>query len=412
MYILFIVTSFWAYGELLIAVEFAKRAYKAGYKPIFLIPPSHKKIIQNHPFKHTMLIPGSGKINRILLQDIEHCYAPKLVILADFLNYHFCERHYGLLPKDLEIFSGKIGTFDDFSWDLTSNRMDTYGFHAKGYGELSLDDYSFYLSPCPLNHPKSDITSKQFCYAHHDNLTWCDEVKKREARKALDIPLDKKVILLTIATWQHTHVAYPQVENFVNISNKMLEHILLQLGDDTFIICVGPEMIFTTNKPTNYRAYKQLQPADFEVCLFASDLFLSSNITSATLAKATLSGIPAIVFFSSVYKQDDKIKQLSNPAFQITPFAQTLFEQVEYCYPFRMFPVGWYDFLTPLVHNNLFCNTLMQVELFDEKGCLEAITDILYNQNVYNQLTLSSKNYLTELEKLPEVNQILEILTQ
>ena len=42
--VLFIVTSFWAYGELAIATEFARQMPGSGYRPLFLIPPSHRAI--------------------------------------------------------------------------------------------------------------------------------------------------------------------------------------------------------------------------------------------------------------------------------------------------------------------------------------------------------------------------------
>ncbi|MCU0285179.1 MAG: DUF6365 family protein, partial [Acidobacteria bacterium] len=122
--ICFIVTSFWAYGELTIAVDFALRAKKAGYEPVFLIPPSHEAIIKQNNIQYLTLIPGARKLNVILLNEIKTKYEPAAVVLADFLNYLFCERHYGLTIDDLAIFPGKIGAFDIYNFETSQGRVD------------------------------------------------------------------------------------------------------------------------------------------------------------------------------------------------------------------------------------------------------------------------------------------------
>ena len=74
-----------------------------GFRPLFLIPPSHRPLITATGLEHQLLIPGAGKINRILLQDIQLVHRPALVVLADFLNFDFCDRHYGLCRDDLRV---------------------------------------------------------------------------------------------------------------------------------------------------------------------------------------------------------------------------------------------------------------------------------------------------------------------
>ena len=44
--VLFIVTSFWAYGELAIATEFAGRMAGTGFRPLFLVPPTHREQVR------------------------------------------------------------------------------------------------------------------------------------------------------------------------------------------------------------------------------------------------------------------------------------------------------------------------------------------------------------------------------
>ena len=159
--VLFIVTSFWAFGELAIALEFAERMDGTGFRPLFLIPPTHRTQVAATGLDYQVMIPGAGKINRIQLADIQHTRQPALVVLADFLNYDFCERHYGLRRADLAVFDCPIGTFDDFSWGRPGAWLDTYGFQAKYQSDITLDGLSFRLRPCPLNNPVEEITEPQ-----------------------------------------------------------------------------------------------------------------------------------------------------------------------------------------------------------------------------------------------------------
>ena len=86
MHVAFLTTSYWAYGELLIALEFAQQLLAAGWQPHFFIPPTHEKTLKAYPFAYTVLMPKLGNVNRVLLQDYEHRCRPQLVILSDFLN--------------------------------------------------------------------------------------------------------------------------------------------------------------------------------------------------------------------------------------------------------------------------------------------------------------------------------------
>ncbi len=409
MRVLFVVTSFWAYGELLIAIEFAKRVRDSGHEPLFLIPPSHEHILQGYPFKYTVLIPGSRRINQILFQDIEHCCSPELVVMADFLNYHFCDRHYGLLPEDLTIFSGRIGTFDNFDWASTHAQLDTYGFRAKGFDTLTLDDYEFWLCPCPLNKPVASPDPRKMCYPLLGHLSWQNAAVKQLARETIAIPRTQKVILLTTATWQHTYKAYPRVQNFVKVCQQVVEHVLRRLDINTRIVSVGPSTLFQDDRPPNYHVYSQLPPAEFEKYILAADLYISNNIASTTLARVLLSGVPTLVLFSSL-NQHDGTANRSAMTFTPTPFIQRALDAVEYCYPFRMFPVGWYAFLNPLVHKNPFCDALLQVELFDEEHFWQAIMDLLYNEALIEKLRGNVIAYRRHLQALPDVAQILSRL--
>lgn len=401
MYILFIVTSFWAYGELTIACEFAKGLKNKNIHPYFLVPPTHKSIMQKSGFPFMTLIPKNGKINRILMQDIEIRYHPKLVILADFLNYNFCEEHYGLKPEDLSIFSGRHGTFDDFDWAVTGKHMDTYGFQSKKFAGIDILKYGFRLCPCPVVNPCKRDRKDAFPYALSTKKIPYNEQETENYKKKLSLDPKRKLIVFTSATWQEHYKQYPDIISFVKLNNELLRIVMEELAKDCTILCVGEEGYFSETKVPNMIFREHMHPDEFQEYLLASDLFMSRNIVSTSLARAVLSGIPAVNF------------QNSHPSYDELSVTEELMDQVaeaKRCYKYRMFPVGWHTFLEPLCSQNPYLDTFLNLEQFDVKESIHAIRELLESLELRRNLRKKVSDYEDELKKLMTVDEIVECL--
>ncbi|MDR0501113.1 MAG: hypothetical protein LBG97_07760 [Coriobacteriales bacterium] len=137
--VLFIVTSYWAYGELSIAMQFAKRI--GEYEPVFLAPLNMQQIIVRSGYAFFPLYIHQHKVNSVILSSILNDKDFKLIILSDILNFLYCEKSYGLTMTNLSGFQGKIGGFDLYLISEISRKMDTYGFQNKkvSYEDLNID---------------------------------------------------------------------------------------------------------------------------------------------------------------------------------------------------------------------------------------------------------------------------------
>lgn len=408
MTILFIVTSFWAYGEVSIACEFAARVKTANFEPFFLIPTSHEKIMKRYGFRYTTLFPRVGKVNRIIMRDLEERYHPSLVILADFLNYNFCENHYGLTYDDLAVFSGCLGTFDDFDWVLTGKKMDTYGFKAQKFGEIDIRKYGFGLCPCPIVDPRRQ-QENTYCYPLLAKLLSYERKKTEIWKRKLGLPAQKPLVLFTSATWQEIYKQYPEVVSFVEAANEVFVYCLEELARNYLVVYIGPEGYFTTRKSEYLIHLQQLPPEVFEEYLLATDVFLSRNITSTTLAKVVLSGIPAVNMKNSVFFKREAFDWQCLPFKPVDLVAEKL-SQLDLCYPYRMFPVGWYNFLSPVVKENPYLKTMKQVEQFDVAGLLNTVHDLIENEDTLHSLAEHRGRYLKMLDELPPVGEIIREL--
>lgn len=409
MYFLFIVTSYWAYGELAIACEFAKRLNHTGVKVHFLVPPTHQKTMQSWGFCFTTFFVRSRVLNVILLKDIEIRLRPRVVILADFLNYNFCEAHYGLTYEDLKIFSGRIGTFDDFDWVKTKDFMDTYGFKAKRFAEIDIRKYGFSLCPCPIVNPIGAERENTICYRLTDKkLPYCINKTDMYKRK-LSIPVGRKLIIYTNAVWQDNYKKYKDVREFVEVNQMLFWHLIENLAKEYTILCIGKES-FYRKQNDNIIFIDSVSPDIFDQYLLAADLFLSRNIVSTSLARAVLSGIPCVCIQNSVhFKRDakyesDLVMSLKNE------FVKEQLSKLQRSYKYRMFPVGWYYFLQNICDNNPYFETFYQVEQYDIEQTMNTILSLLESKTTYDRLRMKLEKYEIILNHLPHIDEITECL--
>ena len=410
--VLFIVTSYWAYGELAIATEFARRMAGTGFRPLFLIPPSHRELIAGAGLEHQLLVPGARKINRILLQDIQHVHRPALVVLADFMNFAFCDRHYGLCRDDLSIFDCPVGTFDDFAWGRPGAWLDTYGFRAKHQDEITLDGLAFRLRPCPLNHPAELVTEPDVHpYPLLESVAELDRTDRAGVRREFGLTGGRPVVLVTGATWQRMHAAYPRVTAFVGACHTMLERLLTRLLGYADVVAVGPQLVFRDGAPPGFHPLGPLEPDRFRRLIQTVDLHISNNIVSVSLHRLALAGVPSVVLMSSLFKQDGEVRWVGRagpPA--LTGSAGPVVAGTDYLYPFRMFPVGWYHFLHSLLAGNPFGELVPELEVFDEAAGLATIVPMLEAGPERARLARVREQYLESLRKLPEIDTILRQL--
>ncbi|GAA1641445.1 DUF6365 family protein [Catellatospora bangladeshensis] len=405
--VLFIVTSFWAFGELAIATEFARRMAGTGFTPLFLIPPTHRRLMADSGLAYQVMIPGAGKINRIQLRDIAHVHQPALVVLADFMNFDFCDRHYGLGRADLAAFDCPVGTFDDFSWGRDGAWLDTYGFKAKYEGDITLDGLSFRLRPCPLNNPLDETGPDVFAYPLLEETADVPTAQRDDVRAELGLTGGRPVVMVTGATWQRMHAAYPRVTAYVDASHRMLERLLERILPHADVLAVGPQLVFHDRTPTGFHPLGQVEPERFRRLIQAVDLHISNNIVSVSLHRLALRGIPSVVLMNSLNKRRGRLRWEIPAPPELTEHARGVVDGIDYLYPCRMFPVGWYHFLRSLLDGNPFSAVVEHVETFDEDGSLAAILPLLEDGPQRERLAEARETYLEALRKLPEVDTIL-----
>lgn len=376
MRILFIVTSYWAFGELTIALQFAK-GLTEGNDIMFLAPRNQEKIIKANGFKSVGLYFKLPSINRALLADIASSYSPDFVILSDYLNYSFCDIHYGLKLEDLECFRGKIGAFDLYDIGRKVRTMDTYGFNNKKVA-FDHERVTFRLLPCPILSPSCNSPAENVYAAALDTDYHIQTPEEKQAAKQeLGYVSKKKLILTTSALWQDTYKSYDNVVEFVKNSEAAYQQIISALVQDNYVVCVGNN----EQRLEGVTYIDSLPPQSFKKYCEAADLFISRNMISTSFANIVMSGVKGVLLQNS--RSEGKT-----------------------VYPYRMYPVGWYHFLEPIIKDNDYMNLFQTGEIFDVEASIELISNALDSMID----TLKLQDYHRQLKELPRGDAILRSL--
>ncbi|MDU1349841.1 DUF6365 family protein [uncultured Clostridium sp.] len=329
-------------------------------------------------------------------------------MLSDFLNYNFCERHYVLVAEDLKIFSGKLGTFDNFDWTFKKRQMDTYGFPASIASKIDISQYGFKLIPCPIGNYLNHNEPNKYYYSLMEASLQYNENAKSKYRKKLGLPENGAIILVTSATWQETYKHYPNVVDFINASNKCFEKVLEKISENSLIIYVGSKHLINIDlDKTNIKFINNIPPKTFDEYVLACDVFISRNITSTTLAKIAISGIPTLVLKNSLrINKDNQFDE----RFKLTNFVANAIKDCKEIYPYRMFPVGWFSFLEPILLNNPYMDIVVEEELFDINSILNKIDKLINNNKYREELRIKANEYRKGLDKLDKPEKILNCL--
>jgi hypothetical protein len=396
-YACYIVTSFWAYGELHMALDLAARQRAAGIEPVFLIPPSHAALTAAKGIQYETLIPGSGKLNAMLLRDVRRRYRPKAVILADFLNYSFCERHYGLGLDDLDALDAPVSTFDIYDFGQTGGRVDTYGFYAKNMRDISVDRYHRLLQPSPIVPPAPPRSDQIIKYPLFENFDRATQRERAEARDLLGFGGRDKVVLVTSALWQKMHRPYDAVQPFIDACKQALDEILARVARDAVVVSVGASTVGETREIPGLRRYGHLPADEFDRIAAACDLYVSNNYISTSMGRLVLRGVPTLLVQNSISKHPDgEYIWFGREGSPLPPQLRS----VARAYPFRMYPVGWHSFLRPVVRDNDFYRIMRHTEVFDVDGSVAVIEAILRGDDAERSQRVWDR-YRAQLEKLP-----------
>ncbi|MDX2545378.1 DUF6365 family protein [Streptomyces sp. WI04-05B] len=209
----------------------------------------------------------------------------------------------------------------------------------------------------------------------------------------------RPTVFLVTSPWEHRSAArsIPAAE-LVDALPRLVHSHLAALGRPLEVVHVGERpWRFAPAEQIEYRHFGKLPYQMYHERLTSADLFLTTNVLSATLARAVAAGVPALLL-----DNHDKLEQPAFPDWvrDTAPLLHTL-------HPYRVAPLGWHDMLEPLLAGNPYRDCFAAAGILDRQAVLGTLTDLLDEGPARAGLRERQAGYRERLAALPELGTAL-----
>lgn len=406
---LFLAASSEAWGETLIGLSLARKARYAGVESRFVIDPHTQLLLADSGFAYEVLDPGNAEAAERLIDAAVRDFAPDAIVLSDYFMYvRLADIREGFDPWFIDRYKRPIVPIDFWELDAGSEEGDIFG----GRGQSIFEERGRLTELCPRLRPVppchiSQSSGRALAFSVCDEDARPSPSATNRIRKELGVPSDGRLILLTMPKWQLERFGDPDGDRVADLVPALLGHYLRQLPEGTHFGLVGevPPRLALPHERTHL--LPPCAPRRFDDLVASADLFISLNIPSTTLARSVMSDVPSVVVINSYGFRDTHERDRVLDALDAGPFVRTWSERCTPLYPFRLWPLGCYKFLEPLLAHNSYSTTFAQAELLDEPGTVLLVKRLLYDAQTQAALQEARAAYRAELSKLPDAGETL-----
>lgn len=225
---------------------------------------------------------------------------------------------------------------------------------------------------------------------------------RESVRAELGLGTQDRLVLFPQSRWQD-----PEVQNWKHHARiarglpALVSARLAALGERVHLVHVSP-VAFESPGPMGdrYHWLRQLPSRRFHELLTAADLLLSFNATGVSTVTAIAAGLPVLLGMNSHRGKtvDEVAAALAAPP--SAPLREWLAAVVP-VYPFLLWPLGLFDFLSPVLQGNPYVEALCRVEILEEDAFQEAGHGLLFDPTVAGELRSRQHAYCRKVAELP-----------
>ena len=408
------------FGETLIGVSLADQLRKLGVTSHFIIQPHALRMLvrsQKDPgHEYTVLEPQMGPLAKLLVDDAVATFRPDAIVLADYLTHcRTFSRRYHLDPWFIESYGLPVIPIDIWELEKTGYRIDLDTGDDSDVNE-HFRDLPAQLRPVPLAHLEPDGTGRARPFRVWEREDRISARTRGHLRTTLGLEKQDKLVMLATAAWQ-VGKGIPhrqQVTPVLDAMPRILAHYLQQLPPQTHFLLAGEAPEVLADLPGNrIHRLPPCLPDRFGNLIGAADAVLSMNIAATTVTRAVMAGVPAMVLGNRFDIQGPADAEQAGA--EIGGFSPAVRENLAGAmplYPFRLWPLSFYKFLTPLLTNNPFTGAVTQAEILDEQAVTGGLTRLLYDPPTRSEALARQSAYADRVRALPDTptvfNETLE----
>jgi hypothetical protein len=229
---------------------------------------------------------------------------------------------------------------------------------------------------------------------------------RHRVRENLGLAEGDSAVLFCTAGWQHG-MKNPDGRRHARAVAELLWSYLAEVGPSVRLVHVGPAALPLESAGDRYLWVPSLTPLHFDHLLGGVDLFLSANISATTIGRAIAMGVPVVVVQNS-YRADTAEEVERSMGANLSSRLKRWLKKALPLYPFSMWPLGYREFLKPLLQGNPYVDAMDVQELLDESGFIEACRLRLFDKTGRGEAIARQDAYATHVRKLPSAAQLID----
>lgn len=386
------------FGETILGLRLASELVERGDCCHFITHESSVPLFTDPRFDYITINDRTLPLLGLLLQAQVKKIKPDSIILSDYFTTALSLERGRINPdifRELECLTVAIDT-----WDIgqTGTKMDFVGNRAREF-----KDWTYLLdcliTPVPIAQPGNSGNY----YSCLPKPIFVPKKVRRHIKRDLGIGEDQSIILFCSAEWQHTIFKTDEANQLRDRLPHLVAYYFKKLGSRVLLVHVGPRP-FNLGLGDQYKWIPPLSPEQFDLLLSAADILLSANVSSTTISKALVSGIPIATLVNSFFAEDIQVRMSTKV---MNPELLKWLHEPKSLHPFFLWPIGYYSFLTPIFKNNPYTESTIMLEISDEEIVMNTLNDLLVNPLYRQQVLEKQSAYVRLVQNLPSAAEAL-----
>lgn len=405
--ILILVLSELSSGELTIGYEFASRLDRTKHDVKYIVNDKFSLYLESRGESFVSLkIENGAKVNKQIVNNYLSEEKYDFILVSDVYTVEYSRLWSGVSLQMLKQYNIPILAVDEYEYLSTNCTPDYYGGNFEVLPHL-FGECDYIIRNCPLNNQKYQSSKRVKYFSLYEKSQLVSEQEKSDMRLKLGIKPNEKVIFFASSSWENINFnKSPYLGKFIKYLPKIIQNYINDLNRQLTVIHVGPgPWEISKDSNINYINYTYCKPEDFDMYLFASDLFITTNVVSVTLSKAIMGNIPSIVLQNYKIINFDK---LQDTLCKRPIWYQEIASEIGCVYPFRAGFFGWYHLLEKVLEDNDYTSTYEVAQLFNYKDVIDKLTSYLFDEKKISQLIEKQNRYVSKLTELKSPNAVME----
>jgi hypothetical protein len=216
---------------------------------------------------------------------------------------------------------------------------------------------------------------------------------------------DKLVLLAGSRFWEPGVQVWSHHKRLALHVPELVTGALAALPPQVKLVHVAPAAWPEGPLGDRYRWIGQVPPDRFARLLAASDLLLSLNTSGTTTVAAVARGTPVVLGMNSYEGRtaDEVLARMGRPPDD--PLRPWL-EKACPLFPFRLFPLGLFGLLAPVLAGNPYLETVRSVEVLEVASCAAACRELLFDAGARAALRRRQEEYCRTVRALPAAGDV------